>query len=147
MASFPYVWGRIRKRKMFNKSNCGTRQSPWVETVSELKQGRSHGESEGTNFAWGFSHCARFPPCGLPLFQLRYRFNSGTLPCTFNPCRLPCGRNPISYGGTIMSAVIFFYFMHSLPIKKGLNVEENSQILSCFMTFDIAYYCHVVDNK
>ena len=37
----------------------------WVET------GRSHGESEGVNFSWGFSYCVHFAPCGLPLFQLR----------------------------------------------------------------------------
>ena len=37
-----------------------TKQSAWVET-----QGRSHGESQGTNSAWAFC------PCGSPLFQLR----------------------------------------------------------------------------
>ena len=31
-----------------------TRQSPCVEREPELKQGRSHGESEGTNSAYGF---------------------------------------------------------------------------------------------
>ena len=47
------------------------KQSSWVETVPELKQGRSHGESEGANSACGFLFDARFVPCGLPLFQLR----------------------------------------------------------------------------
>ena len=45
--------------------------------VPELKQARSHGESEGTNSACDFSIRRAFCPCGLPLFQLRCRFNSG----------------------------------------------------------------------
>ena len=46
----------------------------------ELKQGRSHGESQGANSACGFLFGTRFAPCGLPLLQLRDRFDSGTLP-------------------------------------------------------------------
>ena len=42
------------------KDTHHTRQSPWVETVPELKQGRSHGVSEGTNSVWSFLSDARF---------------------------------------------------------------------------------------
>ena len=42
-----------------------TRQSP------ELKQGRSHGESQGGKFHLRFSIRWAFCPCGLTLFQLR----------------------------------------------------------------------------
>ena len=65
----------------------GTKGSSRVETVRELEQERSHGESEGANSAGGFC------PSGLPLFQLRYRFNSGTLRCIQN-----CHWSLISHG-------------------------------------------------
>ena len=42
----------------------------WVETVPKLKRGLSHGESEGANSACSFLFDTRFPPYGLPLFQL-----------------------------------------------------------------------------
>ena len=38
----------------------------------------------GQNSARGFLFVTSFAPCGLPLFQLRYHFNSGTLSCTFS---------------------------------------------------------------
>ena len=48
-----------------------TTQSPWVETVPELKQRSSHYKSEEAKFCFGFSIRWAFCPCGLPLFQLR----------------------------------------------------------------------------
>ena len=53
-----------------------TTQSPWVETVRELKQGRSHGESQGANFAYDFPLHERFAHAAY------HCFNSGTLLCT-----------------------------------------------------------------
>ena len=44
--------------------------------------GRSHGESAGANFACGYSYWAHFASCGLPQFQLKYRFNAGAFLCT-----------------------------------------------------------------
>ena len=51
--------------------------------VPELKQGRSHGESEGANFAWwAFCPCGLplFRPGGMPLFQLRVPFQLTNIP-------------------------------------------------------------------
>ena len=53
--------------------NNRTKQSPWVETVPELKQGRSHGKSKGTNFSRDFSIDARFAHAAC------HCFNSGTV--------------------------------------------------------------------
>ena len=50
-----------------------TKQSPWVETRAlPWRVG-------GAKFWLRFSVQCAFCPCGLPLFQLKYRFNSGTV--------------------------------------------------------------------
>ena len=48
----------------------------WVET------GAFPWRVKGGQFCLRLSIWCMFCPCGVPLFQLRYRFNSGTLPCT-----------------------------------------------------------------
>ena len=77
--------------------------------VPELKQGRSHGESEGANSACGCAYSMRVCPSGLPLFQLRHRVNWGTLPCMspFSPfgCCYTFDINPVF--------VFFFFFSNS----------------------------------
>ena len=62
------------------ETKYSTRQSPWVETVLELKQGRSHGESEGANCSCGFSCCALFAHAAA------HCFNPGTLLCSDISC-------------------------------------------------------------
>ena len=61
-----------------------TRQSPWVETVSELKQERSHGESEGTNYAYGFSIWHAFAHTACHSFNSETVSTSGTLISRWN---------------------------------------------------------------
>ena len=56
------------------------RKESEMKTAFGVKQGRSHGKSEGASFSCGFSHRARFAPCGLPLFRLRYHFHFTSLP-------------------------------------------------------------------
>ena len=55
----------------------GTRQSPWVETGAFLWR------VGGGTFCLRFSIQCAYCPCGLPLFQLRYHSNPGTLPSTY----------------------------------------------------------------
>ena len=69
---------RVSYKDLSQQKNS-TRQSPWVEAVSELKQGRFLWRVRGDKFCLRFSIRYAFCPCGLPLFQLRCRFNWGTL--------------------------------------------------------------------
>ena len=55
------------KDRMLTKTSPrnSTGQSPWVETVKQLKRGRSHGESEGANFGLRFFCPMRVLPMWL----------------------------------------------------------------------------------
>ena len=66
---------------VFVSLTFNTRQSPWVET-GPSRMGKTPIQQKFASGIW--------PPrlaMGTPLLQLRYRFNSGTLPCTFYYCQ------------------------------------------------------------
>ena len=88
------------------QSNVCTRQSPWVETVPELQQERSHGESEGANSAGDFLFDAGFAHAAC------HCFNSGTWPCN--------------------STLIVFGFLHAYNInfEKAFRTAETSNDFS-----------------
>ena len=104
-----------------------TRQSPWVATLSQLKQWQAAWRKMRVEKKTAEKICALRLAMKTPLFQLRCRFNSGTLPGSLSPRQFLVQRQWVVI--FVFEIEVSVKNIYSRDSKKFLSKEQKNRWL------------------